>query len=663
MDAGPDTRRDVGPDADAAEDVDVGGDTDDARMDADASDVPDMQTGDARADGGSDVDAAPNTDTDGDGLVDCDEVELCTSPTNADTDGDGLNDYEEFAARTEPCKPDSDGDGVEDGTEVDVGLDPNKASTFDDGISDGDRWRANPCAPPQNPQEDFTGTINYHTNQRGNYKLGLPRGFSGYRNLVLNNVTAPMAASVYSNPSASVYGFLLSKNHEAAATTLKGLRASVLQAALAVGGNNTDNLLYDVNGSGFDTHDGHRASIGRYVVQTPSAKSPAKVREELLLGLDAFGQDDVGGAGLPSTSGQAYTTFRIFASVVRRSTPSPKRALVSVAVVPESIFDTSAQVRFTMDDLTNTTNLSERTDGITVGCESFKPRADTPEAYFYWVLDQSGGAQPYISKVVGMKQDLFGKLNGSRLDHSVGVTNMDPGNNGHLYNPWTRSAMQFGSDVQDAALDCTGWNCSQGIEEGLKVAYQGIRYMRGMTSMDPPASEAISSSASLFTLFLTDEKAGSVHLGNTMPSKYLNFFPGPGNTTAHALTVTENCEDQFTDGQVYRDVSESTGGEVGSICSDNLSEVLLDIIHGSVGQASGYELSETPVSASMSVFVESDQDPTTSTFVPRSRDDGYDYFAEENSVAFFGSFRPSDDPATPYSEDFIAVRYEYFTSP
>jgi hypothetical protein len=106
-------------------------------------------------------------------------------------------------------------------------------------------------------------------------------------------------------------------------------------------------------------------------------------------------------------------------------------------------------------------------------------------------------------------------------------------------------------------------------------------------------------------------------------------------------------------------VALATGGKFASVCSGDLTGILSDIIFAATGQATQYQLSETPVSASLSVFLENNDDPTTSEFVPRNRDDGFEYFAQDNSVAFFGSYRP-EPSEQDFSKDFVAVRYEYF---
>jgi hypothetical protein len=68
-----------------------------------------------------------------------------------------------------------------------------------------------------------------------------------------------------------------------------------------------------------------------------------------------------------------------------------------------------------------------------------------------------------------------------------------------------------------------------------------------------------------------------------------------------------------------------------------------------------------PVSGSLRVFWESDQDPTEATVVPRSRENGFDYFSRENAVWMYGNY--PQGYRGEYPENFVALRYEYFTSP
>jgi hypothetical protein len=373
--------------------TDTGVDAADANTDARGDADPDDGGGDTRdVQDGGDEDTRPDCskDSDGDMLNNCDEAELCTDPTNADTDEDGLSDFEELREGTDPCDPDTDDDGADDPTELDVGLNPNDRQTFDDGVLDGNRWRVDACAPPMDPSEDVTGTINFVTSQAANYSFGVPDDFSSVQNVRLSGVPPRVAAHLFGDGASSLHGFLVSKNADEGRTEPDvSARKTVRPAVLELAGNDEDNLNLSTIGGTFTTHDDHLASIARYKVTSPTAKTAAKVREELLLGLDAFSQENITGS-LPSTAGPSYTSFRIFVSVIHRTKSSgPNQVVLSAAVAPSSVYDDNPQVRFDMDDLTNTTQISEAARSLAVGCVSTHPQ-DRRTGYTFPEVPVSG---------------------------------------------------------------------------------------------------------------------------------------------------------------------------------------------------------------------------------------------------------------------------------
>jgi hypothetical protein len=600
-----------------------------------------------------------------DGGADLGDVRIdgADADSGGDTGRDVAPDADPDGGETGPdCSLDSDGDGLNDCVERDLGLNPERQSTFDDGIPDSARWRAHACEPPRDPDEDFTGTIDYYESDTANYKIGLPPGFSNYRQLDLVNASVPIAAGVYGDSLTSVYGFILSKEAEMGRTDPKKSLVDFVRPKIrALAGNQQENLISETNGATFATHNQQQAAIGRYRIETPTERSAGALREELLLGLDAFDQEDIGEPGLPSTDGDPHSRFRISVSVILRDNSSgPAQALISAAVTPASVYESRNQVRFQMDDLTNTTNIAEEVDVTRIGCDEFKPASNAPKAYFYWVLDQSDSMAAENDTIAGLSQGFAEQLRSTQLGFKLGVTNMDPRNRGRLYNPWTTSATQFSTDVRNAAIDCTGWNCAGETareEKGLQVAREGIRFMRGLGDQTPPAGEAIDANAPVYTVFFTDEHASSVQDDNVPVQTYIDFFNGPGRTTAFSITGTPECAEH---GPAYQQVAASTGGTSASVCSENLESILSDIVLSAIAEETKYQLSRVPVSASLSVFRESDEDPRKDEFVPRNRDDGFEYFAQSNSIGLFGHYRmePSDGEI---AEDFIAVRYAYFT--
>jgi hypothetical protein len=122
-------------------------------------------------------------DSDADGLSDAEELLLGSDPLNPDTDGDGYGDLLEATYpgtfhihQFDPgCPPeqrgDSDGDGLTDCEEIFVGTSPSNYDTDGDGVPDGIEWKAHtlPAVPDLSSDPDLDGRDNYlelreHTN-------------------------------------------------------------------------------------------------------------------------------------------------------------------------------------------------------------------------------------------------------------------------------------------------------------------------------------------------------------------------------------------------------------------------------------------------------------------------------------------------------------------
>jgi YD repeat-containing protein len=114
----------------------------------------------------SDAFASATLDSDGDGLVNCIEVQLGLNPQNAsdaagDLDNDGLSNLAEFNAGSSPLFADTDGDGLGDAREVQQhGTDPFAADGDGDGIADADEI-LDPRLNPKLADSDHDG-VNDH---------------------------------------------------------------------------------------------------------------------------------------------------------------------------------------------------------------------------------------------------------------------------------------------------------------------------------------------------------------------------------------------------------------------------------------------------------------------------------------------------------------------
>ncbi|MBA2665269.1 MAG: VWA domain-containing protein [Bradymonadaceae bacterium] len=115
-------------------------------------------------------------DSDGDGLADALEHELGTDPYNRDTDGDGYSDFFEHHFRREGFDPkrssapaiscsdrrDRDGDGLAECEEAYLGTSPTNPDTDGDGVPDGLEFvlGTNPLLADGFMDPDFDGVIN-----------------------------------------------------------------------------------------------------------------------------------------------------------------------------------------------------------------------------------------------------------------------------------------------------------------------------------------------------------------------------------------------------------------------------------------------------------------------------------------------------------------------
>jgi len=642
--------------ADTPEPPDTGrdGGSSDAVSDADAeTDSGGADAGDSGTDRGDAETSCP--DSDSDGLTDCEEREQeCLDPNDGDTDGDGLGDYEEVQKQLDPCSADTDGDGATDSEELKFELDPRRVSTFGDGIRDGDRWILSACDEENRNAE----TVKFFESRAGDWTLALSPAFKNYTELTLANTSNPEAAAVYDDPSAEVAGFLLSKEAPSSQNgPVDPLKASgAVRRAL----NSVASVEQDSTGGSFATHDGKRAATGEYEIEVSNAKSVRKIRDELLFELAPFGRSDA--AGLPNSAGTKHGSYKVTVSVVfRTGSAGTTQSLISLAATPLSQFRSVDRIRFRMDDLTNTTNISERVDDHLVNCSTFLPGNDTPRAEFYWVLDQSVSMDEENGTVASFAEEFEKEVRNTALDYRLGVTNTDVRNDGHLRVPpgWHKSGTVFRSEIDGAVIDCSGWSCRSGTEHALEAARRGITFMSGLGSQTPSRAERIRGDADIVTVVMTDEVAHSIDDFRSK-QEYINFFRG--RSRVFAITGTGGgflgCAE---DAARLRDVALATGGKTASICASNLQKTIRQIIFAAVADEA-FQLPQTPISSSLRVFVSDGN--AGRTWVPRSRSDGFDYFAERNSIALFGSFRPnaSGNPGGGGNRagKYVAVKYETF---
>jgi hypothetical protein len=212
---------------------------------------------------------------------------------------------------------------------------------------------------------------------------------------------------------------------------------------------------------------------------------------------------------------------------------------------------------------------------------------------------------------------------------------------------WHDDPQTFRDEIQDYVIDCTSNvpSCSGGTEHGLYSARAGIEYMRLAST---PQAVRIRPDAQLATIIMSDENdqslkdgrdPGGSSVGRTqLLNNYKNFFTN--NPIVFAIVgVVDGCGFIGERGDGYRDVALASGGAVASLCAADLRGTIEQIIEIVAGRASTFRLPQTPISSTLRVY-RAETDGVTEQWVPRSRTDGFDYFPQSNSIAFFGSYRP-----------------------
>gem|GEM_PF-963956 len=613
----PDTTPDMPDQPDLPDEVDM----------PDMSQAPDMPDMEDEPDTGPDC----SVDSDNDGIDDCDEAIVGSDPYNNDTDGDRLTDYEELQLGTDPLDPDTDGDGLSDEDENRFGFDPNNPSTLGDMVLDGDRFIATACSRAETGPE--TEPVAYFKSASGDWNLALSQGLSNYSELTITNVTPPTASAVYDDPTNEVAGFVFS-------APLSGLDA--LQTLASHEGKlpTVASVTQNFTQGEFDTHDFFRAAPGEYRV-TATGSTTRKLRDDLLFAFAPFARADA--VGLPLSSGNAHNKFIVKITTIERA----DRMMTLVAVAPESLYESRDTVKFRLDDLTNTTSIARSNAGNRSECYPFPIDTSTPAVDYYWVLDQSGSMDTFNTTIRNFSDDFYTLVANTGVDFRLGVTNMDGDVKGRLRASvgWHTDPTTFSNEIEYYVIDCTTNvpGCSASQEYGLYAAQEGIRYMKSAAA---PPSERIRPNALLANVIMTDErpqslKSSSVPGGPTqtptsLMNDYMAFFQA-NDVLMYSINGGPNCG--LEDGFEYRDVALSTGGASALLCSADLTQTIVTIIEETAGQSSGYRLTETPISSTLRVYQAGD-DGVSEVWVPRSRSDGFDYFPRNNSLAFFGSYRP-----------------------
>jgi hypothetical protein len=319
-----------------------------------------------------------------------------------------------------------------------------------------------------------------------------------------------------------------------------------------------------------------------------------------------------------------------------------------MAVSAAQAYDENDEVRQALEDLSLSNNVAPAGTGRTGQCE--KMRTIIPARYYlYLVIDVDGpGAYPeavdrYVAQVLRKYQ-----LNGRATQYRIGVTNTILENEGTLAGDagWLTETDEVRRVVRSAATECepsSDWAC-EGTRDGLAAANRGLKRMTNETAPPPTSHRMLPpDERALAVAFISDEQPASLQTGSRTVDSYAEFFESQKTTFIQTIGPQSDCSEGKHLSNSYAEISPMFAHDYCTLLQSDISEE--DIVRdpwgwlsGSWDPSSDYQLMGTPITPSLRV----ERNDAT---IPRSYGDGFQYFANDNSIAFFGEYSPKSlDP-------------------
>ncbi len=295
---------------------------------------------------------------------------------------------------------------------------------------------------------------------------------------------------------------------------------------------------------------------------------------------------------------------------------STTQVFIGFAVTPLSKYKANQSA---ISDLTNGSHLSGANGHVEYACE---PRT-TPalKTDFIFVMDNTPSTVIWHAALENASASLFNAFELSGLDFRVGVVTTDSD---------ILRGKGFTANLDDfrAALQVglAGNTNEMGIEYGLRA----VQLAKLHTDPDRRLREG----AGLVVLFMSDED----NHGTESVTNYVTQYKAESAVAfsivgPRPLGCTKVGYAQALPGNQYIALANQTGGSSGSICNENVTEVIEEIVIGALGASSRSSLVKRPISNSLAI--RSDMKAIT-----RSRSNGFDYEPGNNSILFFGPAAP-----------------------
>jgi hypothetical protein len=609
-----------------------------------------------------------------------------TNPNNPDTDGDGLNDGAE----------DTNRDGVRQPTETD----PRVPDTDGDVIPDGDERAANtnPLDPNDPSPETRTGIaqvcldgalkpIDFDVNQAGNWTIANETS-TAYAAVTVGQ--AGVFAGALDDASQRFAGFVVAMPALPGGALDAAGQAAALAARLAANGPGQGvGVAQRTSPRNTTSHDGFPTAVSAVYEISANNRNTAEVRNALLAATTGLAPPSF--TGLPTAIAPAMATNAYVAQWQILVRPADARVLVVLVVLDRTTFDSVASPAATfLADLTNGTAIARANARRSKACNPFVA-GRAPVADFIWMADISGSTDDDRGRITAAAQLVFNALTTNGVDFRMGVVPhinnvfLGGGNAGLLRGVgFTRNQAQFISYMSDTSGN-------DGCEFGLSAVDAAINRALPRTPIgQPEEAQRLREAAQLAVIYVTDEFAQEVSdqagCSYTLPcATNIGDVYSNGGNPACTAAPNQTCVDQIVApyinrirsnngvafaqafsptprvacnaGQLvcpqagsqaqnepgigYVEVVNAFGGVLYTPCTDNPGAALQQIVDAVSGAASQYQLTGQPISGSIKVGI-TRQGQSTTTIVPRDRQNGFDYDPVSNSIFFRGNtFRPA----------------------
>ncbi len=308
---------------------------------------------------------------------------------------------------------------------------------------------------------------------------------------------------------------------------------------------------------------------------------------------------------------------------------SEQDIVVTSAVIRESEL---ANYEALMEGLGDGSNVGNSGSQRSAGTDQFKVQGSSNKADFLWVVDNSSSMSDKQTAVANAGTEFANRVSNANLDFQVGVITTD---SAQLRGTgFTLDITQFQADV----VAGTGGSITEtGIwfaEQSLQSAALGDSSNGSVTSLGVPRT-----GASLSVIILSDEKSQYTSRSSVAFDDTNNLFIDRGYLVYAIVNPAHAQSSQ------YDDLALNTGGTIGDITDISNIPAIIQQIVDRAGGMTPFVLTHKPISSTLVVGV-------NGTEISHASVDGWQYFPNSNTIAFFGNVMPQ-------AGDIIQVTYQY----